>query len=169
MDGGRFVRAIAGKPLPAKPAYCIHEDPRGDVWIGTRAGLLAIAPNGAQRLLTTGEGLPGNRIVQIQQDGEGDFWLAGMLGIFRVSRSDLYRGRVGEVALMGISDGMKSREVTYGTQPTSSASADGRTIWFPTVRGAARLDPAAVRRSSAQLTPRIEEVVVDGRSYPPDA
>ena len=167
VAGDRCVTDFGGKPLPAKPAYCIHEDRDGVLWFGTRLGLFSITPAGATRLLTSRDGLREDRVFHVEEDRDRDFWLVSGNGISLARRGDVLRGRVVGPVAFGIADGMKSAEVTYGTTPSTAAAADG-SIWFPTVRGVARLDPAAAKRASAApLLPRIEEVVADGRPQPP--
>ena len=157
LSGDRCESRFGGQPLPSKPVYAIHEDREGLLWFGTRAGLFLVTPGGTTRLLG------GDRIFHIEEDRDGDFWLVSPNGIFTARRADLLRGQIPNGPFFGIADGMKSAEVTYGINPSTAAARDG-SIWFPTVRGAARLDPAAAKRGGgALLVPRIEEVIADGR------
>jgi ligand-binding sensor domain-containing protein/signal transduction histidine kinase len=164
LDGSRFMATVGKKSIPKGAAYCIHEDGDGVLRIGTRHGLWSIGPDDSFRIMTSREGVLQDTVWHIEQDRDGDFWLATNGGVYRVTRSSLRKGRIVDPLLLGVSDGMKSAESTIGTYPSSWSAADG-SIWFPTVRGAARLDPAAAKRRAAPPLLRIEEVIVDGRRH----
>jgi signal transduction histidine kinase/ligand-binding sensor domain-containing protein len=156
FDGPRCSTRFGNIALPRHSAYAIREDRGGDIWITTHTGLLHVTPSNEVRLLTAQNGLPQTKIIHLEQDRAGDFWLTCNRGVFRVPHDQLDSGRIAEPQLLGQADGMKSAELTFGTNPSSHAASDG-SIWFPTLHGAARLDPAASRR-----TARTPQVLIDG-------
>lgn len=160
FDGTRFVDTLGTVKLPRFTSYCIHEDEQGTVWFGLRNGLFSISASGVATPATSRAPLLQGKIWHIEQDRDGDFWLSCIHGVFYVPRDLMRRGQVGDPVYLGLADGMKSAACTIGVYPSTWAASDG-TIWFPTTRGAARLDPKLAKRSSVAVPVRIEEVVVD--------
>src|SRR5207249_508315 len=123
-----------------------HQDEAGVIYVGTiGTGLFVRRPGGSFRRATTRDGLPDDSVWSILQDGDA-LWMSSDRGVFRVSRSRLLEfmdGRgasVGVDRVIGIQDGMKSRECNGGGQPAGLIARDGR-LWFPTSRGAVVIDP----------------------------
>jgi signal transduction histidine kinase len=117
------------------------------------------------------EGLFDDIVFEILDDGLGSFWLSCNKGIYRIAQRDLDDLAAGRRASLtsvafGRADGMRSVECNGGVQPAGWRTRDGA-LWFPTVKGAVRLDP----RRAAAATPApplvIEQALVDRQEVDP--
>ena len=166
IHDGKFVPHPALAELGSERIWAIHVDSGGTLWMGTRGrGLFRLA-NGKLTNFTTRDGLPSNNIYTLLEDPDGSLWMSSPVGVFRVSRKDLdakAAGAGGSFAVIayGTADGMESSEMNGGAQPSACWSADGR-LWFPSVKGAVRIDPKQVRVTRAPPVV-IEELIADDR------
>jgi len=140
------------------------------LWIGTTGGLNRYSA-GRFTAYTTREGLYDDNIFQVLEDFAGYLWMSGNKGLSRVSKQDLNDmagGKRTSVVSMsyGVADGMKSRECQGGFQPAGCQTSDG-SMWFPTIKGVAVINPAALQVN--RLTPPvvIEQVVADNQPVGP--
>ena len=112
--------------------------PDGTVWIGTVASdLVRIRPDGTVRADRLGGRLAGAAVYLVHVDRAGRLWIGTNRGLARVDRptadADLaYR-------FYGAAEGFTPLELNANT---FSEDAEGR-VWFGTVAGAVRYDPAA--------------------------
>lgn len=68
--------------IPGSVVYCITEDSRGDIWIGTTEGIARFDRNtGKSEFFTTTNGLPSNVICAILEDDAGNMWFSTHAGI----------------------------------------------------------------------------------------
>ncbi|WP_415197173.1 two-component regulator propeller domain-containing protein [Silvibacterium sp.] len=89
LQGDRFVRY----PLPLQHDYTvqvIREDSRGTLWVGTTAGLVAIA-GGKQAVYTAHDGLASDDVRAIVEAPDGDLWIAGYGGLTRMRNGHFTR------------------------------------------------------------------------------
>ncbi|MGH9405693.1 MAG: sensor histidine kinase [Terriglobia bacterium] len=171
-DGGISVfrnGAAIKKPvlnrLVGHRIWAIHQDADGALWIGTRAdGLFRLAA-GALTHYTTKCGLPDDNVYQILQDRRGNLWFSGRTGIFQIGLDNLNTADCAARPLYATvyanSKSLEVGEVNGGVQPAGSSAPSGA-LWFPTIKGAIRIEPDEVRA----IYPRrvlIEQVVADGR------
>jgi diguanylate cyclase (GGDEF)-like protein len=167
---GRFERVGVAEGFGNATVYDAHEDSEGRMWFGTAGrGLLRLA-GGKLLSYSSREGLFDDLIYRILEDGQGDFWMSCNRGVFRVARKDLdlfAAGRIRRIPYVayGAADGLKSPECNGGFQPAGWRTKDGR-LWFPTLRGAAVIDPARVRVNRIEPPVVIEEAVADSRPIP---
>lgn len=82
-----FFLPISG--LPTKVVYCITQDSKGFIWVGTDAGVARYDGN-TFHLLTMADGLSDNEIFQIKEDRKGRLWFLTYNG--RISIYD--KGRI---------------------------------------------------------------------------
>lgn len=150
----------------------VHEDADGIVWAGTYGGGLHRLTDSGFVAVTTADGLREDVVSSILEDETGHFWMSGNAGIQRVARSELLARTEGRSArvhalLFGAQDGMRNAETNGGFQPAAWRDRRG-SLWFPTVQGVARVDPA--RRALPAPTPpsTIAGVIVDGQERPVD-
>lgn len=61
----------------------IHEDRRGNLWVGTEGGglLLFNTTTGKFRRFSEAEGLPGNTVLRLLEDDNGDLWISTFNGL----------------------------------------------------------------------------------------
>jgi len=101
------------------------------------------------------------------EDGLGHFWMPSNRGIVRVARKDLHAvadGALGHLdcQLLNQHDGLPSAECPTG-QPTCARDASGR-LWFATLKGVGRVDPAGFRLNSLPPPVRIEQLAYQASS-----
>lgn len=164
--GGAFRPRLELDGCQAMSAY---EDGDGAVWIGTFNQGLKVHRAGRWGTVTIDQGLFDNRVYAILEDNGGYFWLTSERGIFMARKSELLRAafdprqRV-QGRLFDESDGLGSRVCNSGS-PAAWKDRDGR-MWFATLNGAARIDPAHAGRNGSPPPVRMEQVVVDMRDLP---
>src|SRR5690606_19861354 len=102
--------------------------------------------------------LPDNRLTAIVKDQAGDIWLGSLGGIFRGHQAHLVQpnGWIPSLRL-DRSDGLLTRECICVSQPSGWLGQDG-SIWFPTARGIARIQPEDVRLNAVPPPMRITSV-----------
>ena len=146
LEGGAFTNYTTAQGLSNSHVRDVYEDADGTLWVGTYGGGLNRLRDGRLSRITTNEGLFDNVISRIIEDDRGNLWLSCNRGIYRVSRkelNDLADGRAASVTSIpyGVADGMLTNEANGGGQPAGWKAADG-SLWFPTIRGVVRIDPA---------------------------
>jgi diguanylate cyclase (GGDEF)-like protein len=112
-------------------------------------------------------------IYRVLDDGEGNFWMSCNRGVFRVARKDFDRfdaGAIPKIPSVSFSqaDGMRSPECNGGFQPAGWRTPDGR-LWFPTVGGAAVIDPHRMPTNVLPPPVLVEALVVDTALVPLEA
>ncbi len=158
-------------------------DQEGAMWIGSGGSGLTRMKDGWFHTLTSRQGLDDDVISQILEDDFGYLWIGSNRGIFRLGKQmfeSFVEGRVTMVegVAYGKSEGMQSLECTGGFSPAGLRARDG-SLWFSTVKGSVRIDPALMVASGTTnavelnrlfnvLPPPvvIEEVWVDDEQIP---
>ena len=133
---GRFYRYSDADGLPpfnAPSAFC--EDVSGNLWIGFREGGLARFAAGRFSLFGASEGAPpSGQIMSIYSDRAGRLWVATQLhGLRRIDDPVADRPRLDAYT---VAEGLESNFTAYIAE-----DMEGR-LYFGTVRGVDRLDPA---------------------------
>ncbi len=166
------VFSVYGKRqgLPNEVIRDITSADGGGLWLATNGGGLVRFDKGAIRAFTTRDGLPEDTIFRVLDDGLGNLWMSSNRGIFSLSKTQLRNFEAGRTPtltarLFGTTDGMKSKECNGGFQPAGWRTRDGR-LWFPTMRGAVALNPAALVQNLVPPPVLIEHVRADGRVLP---
>jgi len=165
MDAFHATDALAGQPI-----YSLHADASGTLWAGTFRGGLVRFRDGKFSRITAKQGLPADVISQILEDNHGRFWLGTHQGIYCVKKTELNAcadGRVASVNYVGYGrhDGLPALECSDGYQPASWRGPDGK-LWFTTVRGVVWVNPDEVTAQSAPPPVVVEELRVDGETFP---
>jgi signal transduction histidine kinase/streptogramin lyase len=166
LTGDRVTWFTTADGLPTEHVRAIYQDAEGVHWIGTYGGGLARLSNGRFTAIGEREGLADNVVSSILEDDDGNFWMTGNRGIHRVRRAELAAFADGTLrSVRGVlydrTDGLLSVETNGGFQPAAWRAHDG-TMWFPTVRGVARVDPAGPGVRGQPPPAAIEDVRVDG-------
>jgi len=147
IHGGRFVADAAFAPLRQEKIWSIYVDGDG-LWLGTRGAGLVLLHNGRLTRFSMRDGLTSDSIYQILDDRRGRLWMSGPSGISSVSRNELLRFADHRIAVIhavsyGKADGMESSQMYAGVRPVGCRAASGE-LWFPSVKGAVRIDPGRI-------------------------
>lgn len=154
--------------LPNNHVMCVSTDSGGDVWVGTASGGLSRIHGNKITTWTPEQGLREATVGSVTQDNLGYLWLGGDSGIYRISKRELEQDSARQVhpQSYGTADGLRSGETVYGGMPSSWKDRRGR-IWFSTIRGAAVVDPAAIRLNTVIPPVWIESVDFDSKLITP--
>ncbi len=152
--------------LPSDWVISIHEDERGILWLGTTDGL-ALWHNGKLISLAHFGGPLRETIMQLLEDDAHQMWLTTNKGLISVARAGLDALASGATSLpefhtYGVADGLRTAEFDGGNTSAGCRSPDG-SLWFPSVRGIVRVDPAHIRTNTLPPPVHIEQIAVDGR------
>ncbi len=145
----------------------VYRDSRGQVWIGTTAGLFAVRPEGAVALGRQ-SGVFDDAVLQMEEDAQGRLWLGTTRGLQGVFIEDLMRQLAPEgesahplrLLHLGPSDGLAGERSMGGVARTGRGG--GGPLWFPFENGLAVIDPAKVMFSGHPPPVVIERVSVNG-------
>ena len=166
FQNGKFANLTVKQGLSSNVVTALHEDGDGTLWVGTNDGGLNRVHAG-KIVPVRVAGLPA-RVIGILDDGAGYFWISSNNGIYRVSRDGLNRAADGgtqaksepEVMRFGVADGMRISECSSGGHPEAIALQNGE-LWFATLKGIARVDPAHMPMNRVPPQVAIEGVEVD--------
>lgn len=161
FDGDSVVQVGPQDGFTAPGTYGVFADAEGAVWVGTPDHGLFLFRNGRCTRFTPESGLFDYNAANIIADDRGSMWFSDNKGIYRISRKSLIDFAEGRVASytydkFGTADGMKSQETNFLGHPNVWKLRDGR-IMFPTIAGAAIVDPASIT-----LNPVPPRVVIEG-------
>ncbi len=150
---------------------CFFEERPGVLWIGTYWNGLARFEGGNFQSCTRRQGLADDVIYRILQDRKGNFWMGSSRGIFRVAKSQVEAVLSGKSPTVscttyGREDGLRSAECAGGCQPAGTVTRSG-TLWFPTMRGVASIDPGDEMDSGRPPRVVLESVAADGTPLDP--
>ena len=168
IHNGKVVRDSGFALLAKEKVWSLLVD-GNSVWLGTRGGGLVLVRDGKATRFTTGEGLASDSIYQIVDDRAGRLWLSGPNGISAVRRSELDAQASGakvsiHAVVFGSSDGMATSQMFGGVQPAGCRRSSGE-LWFPSVRGAVKVNPARLpERASGPAV--VEGIWVAGKPLP---
>lgn len=159
---GKFTNFTVKDGLSSNVVTSLHVDSDGALWVGTNDEGLNRLRDGkiaAVRL----PGLPA-RVIGILEDGAGYLWISSNTGVYRVKLDGLNQlvngGSAPEVMRFGVADGMRISECSSGGHPAALALQDGE-LWFATLKGIARVDPAEMPVNHVPPRVAIESVQVD--------
>ncbi len=166
----KFSNLTTAQGLSNDTIFDLHEDAGGEVWCGTAGGGIDRIGPGRIRSYGSHDGLFDDLVYRILEDSLGNFWMSCNRGIFRVNRRDFDRydrGQIRSIPSTAFSraDGLRNPECNGGFQPAGWKSRDGR-LWFPTIAGAAVIDPAHIPVNKVLPPVVLEDLFVDGRPWP---
>lgn len=142
----------------------VLRDSRGNLWVGTTAGLFGVTREA--RAWPTG--LFEGAVMQILEEASGRLWLGTTRGLFCAVGDDLDRmaqawkpGGTDAVRMLrlGVSDGLLGERCMGGA---ASVGPEKGKLWFPFENGMAVVDPQAVVFSKVPPSVVVERVLVDG-------
>lgn len=172
IHSGVFVRDPVFVKLGYERVWAIHVDSRGVLWLGTRGNGLIRIRDGKITRYHTSDGLLSNSVYQILDDsrnGKNRFWMSSPAGVFAADRKeldDVADGRAGPIAVVpyGTDSGMLSSQMNGGLQTAGCQSRSGE-FWFPSVKGAVRIDPLQLRVGPV-MPVLVESVIADDKPLP---
>jgi ligand-binding sensor domain-containing protein/signal transduction histidine kinase len=171
LENGRWTHFGKNNGLGSDTVWSLLADENGTLWIGTCGGGLSRWQNGTFATWTTKNGLINDVICQLLEDGKGNLWMGSYGGVFRVGKEQLARdsGISNVIECVGYdkTDGLPSIECMGGFQPSGLRSRDG-SLWFPTVKGFAIVNPDNIKQNLLPPPVVIEGVVVDGVALFPE-
>ena len=163
--GGTTTRHLTvADGLPSDWVISIHEDERGVIWLGTTDGLAVWRDNRIISLVHFG-GPMRETILQVLEDASHQIWFTTNKGLMSVPRTDLDALVAGQNVppnyhIYSAADGLRTPEFDGGNTSAGCASPDGM-LWFPSVRGIVRVDPAHIASNRQPPPVHIEKVAVD--------
>jgi methyl-accepting chemotaxis protein/ligand-binding sensor domain-containing protein len=172
FENGKFVTLTTQNGLSGNRVMAIYEDKSGVLWLGTSGGGLNRYKDGKFASFMVKDGMPDDVAYSILEDSKGNFWMSCNKGIICVAKkmlndfADHTDPALTRIAakLYGKQDGMRSSECNGGNQPSAWRAADGK-FWFPTIAGAATIDPEHIPFNSYVPPVVIEELFADNKRY----
>lgn len=159
VEEGRASCIAVAQGLPALPAYAVHEDSAGGVWIGTGAttGLVRWKNNTVHQVPVAQHGGTGP-VYGIVEDRQAALWLSSGHGVTRMLRrdlEDLIDGKPlgGSPIVYDVEEGMTVAECTATFSPSVAVDVRGD-VWAPTIAGPVMITPPErwpVRQTSAVI------------------
>jgi signal transduction histidine kinase/ligand-binding sensor domain-containing protein len=167
LAGGRFEAHGAESGLPRGVLRDILVEPQGGVWVASYGGGLGYFEQGRGATLSRAQGLPDNSLSAIRDDAQGRLWLLSNQGLIVAERKELHAVVTGRAAgfapvVLGPEAGMSESE--YGA-PSSMRDALGR-LWFGTIAGPVRIDPANFPFNKTPPKVQIERLRADDVGLP---
>jgi signal transduction histidine kinase/ligand-binding sensor domain-containing protein len=146
----------------------LHEDDAGVLWVGTYDGGLNRFADGRFVAIRKRDGLFDDGAFVILDGGDGRYWMSSNRGVYSVAKQELGAFAAGATKRVSsrawrAADGMPSSECNGGRQPSGLRAGDG-TLWFPTQRGIAVIDPFALSDNTVPPPVVVEEVATERRS-----
>lgn len=167
FDGEKFTVFTEADGLSGNYIRSIYEDSEGILWLGSYDNGLTRLKGGKFTAIRVKDGLFDQGVFQILEDDFGRFWISSNRGIYRVNRKDLNDfadGKINSVTSIGYGtkDGMADAECNGGMSPAGFKSKKDGTLWFPTQKGVAVVNPKSLVAAVHPPNVVIENCLVDG-------
>jgi len=167
FKNGEWTHYATEDGLSDNHFYSVYLDDEKTMWICPQSGGLLRFKDGEFTRCSTQDGLLDDTLYKTLEDFQGNLWFSSVKGVFRVGKRELNefadgaRTKIFSKSL-GTEDGMKSAECNGGTQSAGVRLADGR-LCFPTIKGAAILNPGDLKVNDSPPPVVVEKVIVDKR------
>jgi ligand-binding sensor domain-containing protein len=79
-DGQKWTNYSSLDGLPGNHVFSLHQDTKGQMWIGTNSGL-ALWSDGKFKTMTTADGLFDNNIFSMATQADGGMWVGSFGGV----------------------------------------------------------------------------------------
>jgi signal transduction histidine kinase/CheY-like chemotaxis protein/ligand-binding sensor domain-containing protein len=167
IDNNIITNYSSEDGLSSDNIWDIYEDSGGAIWIATSGGLTKYK-NGKFYSYGMREGLPAELIYSVTDDAFGNLWMSSYEGILKVSKDQINKfddGLINKIdaVIYGTAEGMLSTECNNGF-PSSTKDVYGN-IWFPTIKGAAVIDPSNLKVNDLKPNVLITQVKTNGQFY----
>ncbi len=132
------------------------------VWIGTSEGLCRLE-NDRFRHYSSADGLVEDRVSSILDDNQGHLWLSGYRGFSRIPTTALLDYRPGASPRLPVwfLEHANGEPTSNGFQMRSAWKAQDGRLWFASLRGLIRIDPATARPDPLPVPVVIEAFLAD--------
>ncbi len=145
-ENGAFTIFTEADGLSGNHVRSITQDADGTLWFGSFDNGITRLKDGRFAAIRAANGLHDNGAFQILEDDFGRFWISSNRGVYRVSRQELNHfadGKIQSVTSVayGVKDGMLDAECNGGVSPAGFKSKRDGTLWFPTQKGVAIINP----------------------------
>lgn len=145
----------------------IYEDAEGIKWIGTRGNGLIRLKNENFFSFAEYTAQLDNNVWCIIEDEKGNLWMSSNSGMYIVSRKELNNfadnnSHLLSPVYLSKEDGLKSNEFNGGFQSPALKSSKGE-LWFPTVKGVARVSSRDVQAQFYVPHIIIEQIFIDDK------
>jgi signal transduction histidine kinase/ligand-binding sensor domain-containing protein len=156
-DTDSLIQVTADEGFLSPGVFGIYADREGGTWFGTPNYGLYLYKNGKFTQFTPESGLFDYNSANIIEDDRGSMWFSANKGVYRIRKQALEDFAAGKTTsytfdAYGTADGMKSRETNFLGHPNIFKMHDGRIV-FPTVEGAAVVNPASIKLNA--VPPRV--------------
>jgi methyl-accepting chemotaxis protein/ligand-binding sensor domain-containing protein len=166
---GKFTPYTTKEGLSENITMALYPDSDNALWIGSNGGGVMRYKDGKFFAITTKQGLPDDTEYSLLEDKKGYLWMTCNKGIIRVLKKELNeiadgkRERLTDAVLYGKLDGMRSSECNGGNKSPSTRDDNG-TFWFPTIAGAATIDPENIPVNQLSPPVVVEELIANQES-----
>jgi signal transduction histidine kinase/ligand-binding sensor domain-containing protein len=155
-------------PKANGPAYQLHQTSDNHFLI-LSAGQLTGWQNGTPQRLGPQNGLPCDAPFTFIVDKQKTLWLYSSCGLIAIDDRELQRWWADPKAKLQYSlfdsfDGVQAAQTSF--TPRASEAPDGK-LWFVNGTAAQMIDPKNLPRNALAPPVHIENLIVDGKTYPP--
>ncbi|MCZ2356883.1 MAG: SpoIIE family protein phosphatase [Bacteroidia bacterium] len=163
------IPEYAHKHFDGRYILSLFQDSLQNIWVGTWGnGIFQIADKKVFNY-NIEAGIGDNVVIRILADKKGYLWLSTNKGIYRISNRSLEAYKSGKakklkVKYFGTYEGMRSNECNSG-YPAGILDKNNN-IWFPTLKGIVRINPATIVPNPFPPNVHIEDVWVDDQFIP---
>jgi streptogramin lyase len=169
FDGASFTNFSTKHGLAADVVFFFYQDLRGNLWVGTNAGLSRWNPR-KQRFtsLKAADGLYSENVFQMAEDNQGDVWFGSAAGIFRIRATALDSALAAKDAEQPFRlvcmaynkmDGMQT--VDCNVPVISPKDRDGN-VWIMTKKGVVLVNPRTIKTNTQAPPVLVQSLTVDG-------
>ncbi|MDZ7781102.1 MAG: two-component regulator propeller domain-containing protein [Gemmatimonadota bacterium] len=165
-DGEVAALSIGAPGTPANHVTELSTGRDGSLWVTTNGGLGRVRGSDVS-FFGPEDGPFGGQVHAAVEDTLGFVWVSTNEGIARMRVSDLEDegARPVPFRMFERADGLRSNEANGGVNPAGIRRRDG-SIWFPTMRGAASIQPMDSFPERPTPEPILESVVVNEVPHP---
>lgn len=136
------------KEIKSKTIFDIYEDFEGDLWLATESGLIYFNYEEFVKINPV-NGINTQAIFAIQEDNLGHVWLSSNMGLTSIPIVDLIKFKTNpntyliRSMLFNRLNGMTNSETNGNCYPSSLMLNNGD-LWFPTIKGIAKVVPSLI-------------------------
>lgn len=162
LKDGQWTGFTKKDGLASDLIFSLLQSRDGALWIGSYGGGLTRFKEGKFSVISTRQGLYDDVIHTLFEDAMGYLWMSSNRAVSRVSLAELNQVAAGAAMrvsprIFGRPNGMRTGECNSGQ---GWKDRKGR-LWFPTIRGAAVVDPARLVINRRPPPVLLQDMIVD--------